>query len=49
MYGRVMDNRHVSDYEIEIPVDVQMARMDLDDARRFVERAEQLLRQEGWL
>ncbi len=49
IYGRVMDNRRVSDYEIEIPVDSETAEKDLSDAQRFVERVEQLLQQEGWL
>ena len=49
IYGRVMDNRHVSDYEIQLPIDAQVAEEDLHDAERFVTRIEQLLRQEGWL
>ncbi|PKO21788.1 MAG: DNA-binding protein [Chloroflexi bacterium HGW-Chloroflexi-1] len=49
VYGRVMDNRHVSDYEIELGVEAEVAGADLRDARRFVERAESLLRDEGWL
>jgi uncharacterized protein (UPF0332 family) len=49
IYGRVMDNRHASDYEIELSIDAGVAEKDLSDARRFVERAEQYLRQEGWL
>jgi uncharacterized protein (UPF0332 family) len=49
IYGRVMDDRNVSDYEIDLPIDAQVATRDLDDARRFVARVEQLLRQEGWL
>jgi uncharacterized protein (UPF0332 family) len=49
IYGRVMDNRHVSDYEIQLPIDAQAAEDDLHDARRFVERIEQLLQHEGWL
>jgi uncharacterized protein (UPF0332 family) len=49
IYGRVMDNRRVSDYEIEIPVDAEAAEKDLSDAQRFVEQVEQLLQQEGWL
>lgn len=49
IYGRVMDNRHVSDYEIQLPIDAQAAEDDLHDARRFVERVEQLLQHEGWL
>ena len=49
IYGRVMDNRRVSDYEIETPVEAEVAEKDLSDAQRFVERVEQLLHQEGWL
>ena len=49
IYGRVMDNRHVSDYEIQVPVEAEAAERDLRDARRFVERVEQFLRQEDWL
>ena len=49
IYGRVMDNRRVTDYEIELPIDAGVAERDLEDARRFLERAEQFLRQEGWL
>ncbi len=49
LYGRVMENRHVSDYEIEVPVERQVATRALDDAQRFVERVEQLFQQEGWL
>jgi uncharacterized protein (UPF0332 family) len=49
VYGRVMENKHVSDYEIELPVEPQVAEDDLRDAQRFVERVEQHLREEGWL
>ena len=49
IYGRVMDNRHVSDYEIEVPIAAEVATRDSNDALRFVERVEQFLRQEGWL
>jgi len=49
IYGRVMENRHVSDYEIQLPIDAQAATDDLRDARRFVECIEKLLQQEGWL
>jgi uncharacterized protein (UPF0332 family) len=49
IYGRVMDNRRASDYEIEIPVEAQIAERDLSDAQRFVERVEQYLKQEKWL
>jgi uncharacterized protein (UPF0332 family) len=49
IYGRVMDDRRASDYELEIPVESETAERDLSDARRFVERVEQLLQQEGWV
>jgi len=49
IYGRVMDNRHVSDYEIAVSVDAITAEEDLHHARRFVERVAQFLRQGGWL
>jgi len=49
IYGRVMDDRHTSDYEIEIPVDAAVAQRDLTDSRLFVERIERHLRQEDWL
>jgi uncharacterized protein (UPF0332 family) len=49
IYGRVMDDRHASDYEIEVPIEPQVAERDLAEARLFVERIEGHLRQEGWL
>jgi len=49
VYGRVMENKHVSDYELGLPVDLQVVEDDLRDARRFVERVEKHLREEGWL
>ncbi len=48
IYGRVMENRHVSDYEIEVPIERQVAAKALGDAQRFVERVERFLEQEGW-
>ena len=38
-----MDDRRVSDYEVETPVEAEVAEKDLSDARRFVDRVEQLL------
>ena len=49
IYGRVMDNRHVSDYEIEVPVDAKTAEEDLHHAQSFAERIAQFLQQEDWL
>jgi len=44
-----MDHRHVSDYELELSIDIPQAEADLRDARRFVQRIEQWLKQEAWL
>jgi uncharacterized protein (UPF0332 family) len=49
IYGRVMDDRHASDYEIEVSMDTGVAERDLEEARLFVQRIERHLHQEGWL
>ena len=49
IYGRVMDNRHVCDYELDIMIDPQVAEADLEDVQRMVTRLRQYLIQEGWL
>lgn len=49
IYGRVMENRHTSDYEIELPINAQVATGDVKDAQHFVERIATYLREEGWL
>ena len=49
IYGRVMDDRHISDYDVGAQIEPERARVDLDDARRFVERIERYLREESWL
>jgi len=49
IYGRVMENRHVSDYEIELSIDSSVAADDLRDAQHFVNHVEEYLRREGWL
>lgn len=49
IYGRVMDDRHLGDYEIGETITAEQAREDLDDAQRFVSRIETYLRKEGWL
>lgn len=49
IYGLVMDDRHASDYEIEIAVETQVAERDITGARLFVKRVEHYLEQEGWL
>ena len=47
IYGRVMEDRHVSDYDIETLIEPDRARTNLDDAHRFVDRIEQHLREGG--
>jgi uncharacterized protein (UPF0332 family) len=49
IYGRVLDHRHVGDYELELAIEEEQARSDLDDANRFVQRVEEWLKQEGLL
>ena len=44
-----MHERHTSDYEVELPVEAQVAEKDMADARLLVERIEAYLRQEDWL
>lgn len=48
-YGRVMDDRHLGDYEIRGVIPADDAKRDLEDARRFVKRVEAHLRENGWL
>lgn len=49
IYGKVMDDRHLGDYEIKVTVTPAEAEKDLEDARRFVSRVEMYLQGEGWL
>jgi len=49
IYGQVMDDRHISDHDVEAVIEPDRARTDLDDARRFVDRIERYLKEEGWL
>lgn len=49
IYGRLFDDRHVSDYEINNAVDDEQVYVDVDDARRFVARMEKYLTEVGWL
>ena len=49
IYERVMDDRHVSDYDVEAFIELDRARTDVEDARRFVQRVEHFLEAEGWL
>lgn len=49
IYGRVMDDRHLGDYEVHEMTSADQAQEDLSDAWRFVERLEAYLKGEGWL
>ncbi len=49
IYGRVMDDRHLGDYEIHVTVTPDEAARDLEDARRFIDRVKVYLCGEGWL
>ena len=44
-----MDDRHISDYDVEAVIEPERARVDLDDAHRLVKRIEGYVREEGWL
>jgi len=49
IYGRVFEDRNISDYDIHLAVEVDQVSKNLDDAKRFVERVDEFLRQEKWL
>ena len=49
IYGQVMDDRHVSDYDIETTIELARARTDLSAAHRFVDRIERYLKEGDWL
>lgn len=49
IYGRLMDDRHASDYDVEATIEPARARTDLEDAQRFVGRVEKHLQGGGWL
>ena len=49
VYERVMDDRHVSDYDVEAFIELERAKTDMEDARRFVQRIERFLQEGGWL
>ena len=48
-YGRVMDDRHTSDYDVEATIEPGRAQTDIEDARSFVHRVERYLQEGGWL
>ncbi len=44
-----MDDRHVSDYDMDAKIEPERAQSDVQSAHKFVARIETYLRQEGWL
>jgi uncharacterized protein (UPF0332 family) len=48
VYGRLMDDRYLSDYEVALTIDPDVARQDLDGARDFVKRVQRYLEQEQY-
>jgi uncharacterized protein (UPF0332 family) len=49
MLGHAFDSRLDSDYDVEFVADQALAEDVLNDARRFVDRAERYLREAGKL
>jgi uncharacterized protein (UPF0332 family) len=49
IYGSLMDDRHVSDYDMDGTIEPERAESDVQEARRFVARIEDFMRQDGWL
>ncbi len=49
IYGRVIDDRHLGDYEIKETTTADQAKEDLNDSRRFVSRVEAYLKEKEWL
>jgi uncharacterized protein (UPF0332 family) len=44
-----MDDRHVSDYDMDGTIEPERAESDVQEARRFVARIKDFMRQDGWL
>ncbi len=49
IYGNLMSDRHISDYNMDMVIEAQRAEAAIQDARQFVERIETYLRREKWL
>lgn len=49
IYGSLMDDRHIGDYDMDTKIEPEQAESDVQSARKFVARIETYLRQEGWL
>jgi uncharacterized protein (UPF0332 family) len=49
IYERLMDDRQISDYDVEAVLEPDRALADIEDSRRFLLRVESYLQQGGWL
>lgn len=49
IYGRAMEDRHESDYELESPATKEDAELNLEGAHQFVKEVERWLKKEMWL
>ncbi len=49
IYGRLMEDRHESDYEPGLSLTREEAQLSLEDAERFVGEIERWLKQENWI
>ena len=49
IYGRILDHRHISDYDMVLSIEDEQAHADIDDAEKFVNRIEEWLKMGGWL
>ena len=48
-YGRLMNDRHGADYDLETDVEPEQAAVDVENAHQFVARVKLYLQQEEWL
>lgn len=49
IYGRLMEDRHESDYELGLSITSDDAQLNLTDAKRFVVEVERWLKQKNWI
>lgn len=49
IYGRLLNHRETSDYELLVTIEAEQAAHDLRDAERLLERVVIWLREEDWL
>jgi uncharacterized protein (UPF0332 family) len=49
IYGRLLNHREISDYDLLVSLDQEQATHDLQDARKFVAAVQTWLEREHWL